>query len=287
MSARIQVRTLAVCPLAAGAPSLQIAKTPDKYEGHKLLWACSLSRIGREVIRVILGGTFLTSEYRPTVFALASTSLLSLLAEFYHISSMRVFALFVSLPALVALLVGALFDRTRGSQRLGREIVVGSLAGLFAAFAYDIFRLPFVVAPDLSIDRILPPLQIFKVFPRFGAMILGQPLAQPVYSLLAQLVGWAYHFSNGLTFGIMYVALVGDARRRLWAWAVLFATGLELGMLFTPYPHFFGIASRRSLWLSPWLRIWCSGAVAGFVGAGLVEAAAPCGLSMNNQKSSG
>ena len=60
------------------------------------------------------------------------------------------------------LLVGALFDRTRGSQRLGREIVVGSLAGLFAAFAYDIFRLPFVFAPDLSIDRILPPLQIFS-----------------------------------------------------------------------------------------------------------------------------
>jgi hypothetical protein len=72
-------------------------------------------------------------------------------------------------------------------------------------------------------------------------MILGQPVEQPVYSVLAQLVGWAYHFSNGLTFGIMYVALVGDAKRRLWAWAVVFAVGLDLGMLFTPYAKFFGI----------------------------------------------
>jgi hypothetical protein len=72
-------------------------------------------------------------------------------------------------------------------------------------------------------------------------MILGQPLEQNVYSLPAQLVGWAYHFSNGLTFGIMYVALIGDATKRHWAWAVVFAVGLELAMLFTPYPAFFHI----------------------------------------------
>jgi hypothetical protein len=39
----------------------------------------------------------------------------------------------------------------------------------------------------------------------------------------------------------MYLALVGDAGRRHWAWGVVFAVGLELGMLFTPYPQFFGI----------------------------------------------
>jgi hypothetical protein len=39
----------------------------------------------------------------------------------------------------------------------------------------------------------------------------------------------------------MYLALIGDPRRRHWAWAVLFALGLELGMLFTPYPGTFGI----------------------------------------------
>jgi hypothetical protein len=188
------------------------------------------------------GKDFWSPDCRLAVFALASTSLLSLLVEFYGLCSMRTFTFLVSGPALLALAGWALFDGAIGSQRQWRGIVVGSLAGLVAALAYDIFRLPFVFAHELGIERILPPLQLFKVFPRFGAMILGQPLEQPVYSMLAQLVGWAYHFSNGLTFGIMYVALVGDAKRRLWAWAVVFAVGLELGMLFTPYPKFFGIA---------------------------------------------
>lgn len=76
---------------------------------------------------------------------------------------------------------------------------------------------------------------------RFGTIILNQPLEQSHYSLMAQLVGWACHFSNGLTFDIMYVALIGSAAHRHWTWAVVFAVGLELGMLFTPYPAFFHI----------------------------------------------
>jgi hypothetical protein len=39
----------------------------------------------------------------------------------------------------------------------------------------------------------------------------------------------------------MYLAVIGSASRRHWAWAVLFALALELGMLFTPYPRVFGI----------------------------------------------
>ncbi len=49
------------------------------------------------------------------------------------------------------------------------------------------------------------------------------------------------HFSNGASFGVMYLAIIGSASRRHWAWAVLFALALELGMLFTPYSRVFGI----------------------------------------------
>jgi hypothetical protein len=84
-------------------------------------------------------------------------------------------------------------------------------------------------------------MKLFKVFPRFGAMILGQPIEQSSYSLAAQILGWLYHFSNGATFGVMYVAMIGDATRRHWAWAVLMALALELGMLLTPYPNLFNI----------------------------------------------
>jgi hypothetical protein len=188
------------------------------------------------------GRDFWSPPARLVVFALASTSILSLLFHFYGLGTMQAFTLAASLPALLALVLWAFLDRATGSQRLWRGVVVGGLAGLVAAFAYDAFRLPFVYAHSLGIERVVPPLQLFKVFPRFGALILGQPLEQSAYSPLTQCVGWVYHFSNALTFGIMYVALVGDSEKRHWAWAMLFAAGLELGMLFTPYPNFFGIA---------------------------------------------
>lgn len=119
--------------------------------------------------------------------------------------------------------------------------MVGVVAGLLAAVAYDIFRLPFVFSRQWHLTEIIPPLNLFKVFPCFGAMILGQPVDQPHYSLAAHLIGWAYHFSNGITFGVMYLAMVGDARLRSWWWAVAMAVGLEMAMLFTPYPRYFAI----------------------------------------------
>jgi hypothetical protein len=76
-------------------------------------------------------------------------------------------------------------------------------------------------------------------------MILDQPLEQSTYSIPTQLLGWIYHFSNGATFGVMYVAMIGNPGRRHWSWAVVMAIGLELGMLLTPYPQVFGIAVTR------------------------------------------
>ena len=179
---------------------------------------------------------------RLLVFVLSAMSIWCLLAEFYGLCSMRTFTLSVLLLATAALVVMAIVDRALGDGRMWRAVVLGAAAGLLAAVAYDVFRLPFVFARQWGLASVVPPLNLFKVFPRFGAMILGQPVEQPTYSLAAQLVGWTYHFSNGITFGVMYLALVGDARRRSWLWAVLLATGLELAMLLTPYPQFFSIA---------------------------------------------
>src|SRR5206468_11714850 len=113
--------------------------------------------------------------------------------------------------------------------------------GLLAAFAYDIFRLPFVFSQQWHLTKVVPPMPLYKVFPRFGAMLLGEPTEQTSYSRTAQVLGWIYHFSNGVTFGVMYLALIGDAIRRTWLWAIILAVGLELAMLFTPYTSFFGI----------------------------------------------
>jgi hypothetical protein len=182
-----------------------------------------------------------TARSRLVVFALAGSSIACLLADFYGLCPMSFFTPFIFLPAFVVLCVLAVLDRVRGDGYVGRAVWIGMVAGLLAAVAYDVFRLPFVFAKEWAIDSVVPPMKLFKVFPRFGAMVLGQPIEQTSYSSAAHIIGWIYHFSNGATFGAMYLALIGDARRRHWAWAVLFALVLELGMLFTPYPKVFNI----------------------------------------------
>jgi hypothetical protein len=177
---------------------------------------------------------------RMIVFALSATSIWCLLAEFYNLCSMRAFTLFISLPSMTLLAVMVFADGSWGDGRVAQAITVGYVAGLIAAVAYDLFRLPFVFAREWGISSVVPPLKLFKVFPHIGAMILGEPTAQASYSPAAHLVGWAYHFSNGLTFGVMFTAMIGDSRRP-WGWAVVMAVGLELWMLLSPYPDFFGI----------------------------------------------
>ena len=178
---------------------------------------------------------------RFIAFGLAASSIWCLLAEFYGLCSMQAFTLFISIPALILLAGIAVLDYRMGDRRMCRTLMISAMAGFVAAVAYDIFRIPFVYSKPLGLTGIIPHLALFKVFPRFGAMILGQPVEQQTYSWTAQIVGWTYHFSNGVTFGMMYAAMIGDACRRSWLWAVAMAVGLELGMLFTPYPQFFGI----------------------------------------------
>jgi hypothetical protein len=172
---------------------------------------------------------------------LAATSIGCLLAEFYRLCPMRAFTLFIFAPALAALAAAAVADRWWGDQQLWRAVTIGVAAGLIAAVAYDAFRLPFVFASAWGIDSMIPPMNLFKVFPRFGAMILAQPVEQTAYSLATHLVGWGYHFSNGLTFGVMFVAILGEPARSRWVWGMTMAVGLEVGMLLTPYPSVFGI----------------------------------------------
>jgi hypothetical protein len=175
------------------------------------------------------------------VFLLASSSIACLLFDFYRLCPMRTFTLYIFAPAMVVLLGLAVFDRLRGDRTLWRAVLIGFVGGLLAAVSYDLFRLPFVFAKDWGIASIVPPMGLFKVFPRFGAMVLGQPIEQNHYSTTTQIVGWIYNFSNGATFGVMYVAMIGNPTRRHWAWAVVMALALELGMLITPYPQVFGI----------------------------------------------
>jgi hypothetical protein len=192
----------------------------------------------RAILPAVLRWTW---QGRLAVFALSAMSIWCLLAEFYGLCSMQTFTFAILVPATALLIAMAILDRARGDGHLWKAVVIGAIAGLLAACAYDAFRLPFVFAREWNLAAILPSINLFKVFPRFGAMILGEAVEQPHYSLAAHLIGWTYHFSNGVTFGVMYLAMIGDGRRRSWLWAILLAAGLEAAMLLTPYPQFFAI----------------------------------------------
>ncbi len=207
-----------------------------------------------------------TGPGRTLVFFLAATSIWCLLSEMYHLCDMRTFFYFILLPATALLYGIAILDRFRGDGRLWRAVIIGSLGGLAGAVAYDVFRLPFVFSDSWGMGRFgIPQMPLFKVFPRFGALILGEPMEQGVpagqpggawgagYSLAAHLLGWAYHFSNGATFGVMFAAMYAGAKEAIGAlrpgelswkpvlWATVMAVGIEVCLLVSPYASFFGI----------------------------------------------
>jgi hypothetical protein len=180
---------------------------------------------------------------RLLVFVLAATSIANLLAEMYDWMDMRVFFWWILVPATAALVI--LAGRAGPIRRL---ILVGTASGLLAAIAYDLFRLPFVFSDAWGLSAVgVPQMPLFKVFPRFGARLLGQPLEQPTYTLAAHLLGWAYHFSNGAMFGVMFASLYPTPlirRPRLGiclGWATLMAVGIEICLLASPYARFFNI----------------------------------------------
>ena len=193
-----------------------------------------------------------TGPGRAVVFVLSATSIWCLLAEMYGLMDMRTFFFRILLPATIVLYGMAGLDRARGDGRLWRAVIIGTLAGLAGAVAYDIFRLPFVFSDAWGLGRFgIPQMPLFKVFPRFGALLLGEPLGQASYSLPAHLLGWGYHFSNGATFGVMFAAMYAGAREaygastgnpwRAIGWATLMAAGIEFCLLASPYSAFFGI----------------------------------------------
>jgi hypothetical protein len=181
-----------------------------------------------------------TIRTRVWAFALGATSVGSLILHFYGIMQLRLGAPCLALPAF-ALLAWVYFANRAGPKHfLSRQILIGVIAGFLACIAYDLFRVPFVLLKNAGSQSVWA-LSLFKVMPAFGRLILGLPVASAAPSLAANILGWTYHFSNGIGLGIMYVAAVGNPMKRHWLWAVAFAVGLEIAMLTMPYADLFSI----------------------------------------------
>jgi hypothetical protein len=133
---------------------------------------------------------------------------------------------FVSLPALVVVLALAVWAQRVDRQPFLERLVVGATAGLIATLAYDGVRWVIQETAPLDYDG-------FRAINIFGSLILDRPATDPE----ARVAGWVYHFWNGVSFGVMYALVAGNAR---WYWGLGWGMALEMAMIGV-YPFAFSI----------------------------------------------
>jgi hypothetical protein len=150
-------------------------------------------------------------------FGCASVSILALLLHAAGWLPMYFLVDLLAAPSLVLLLALGAIARRINQPIFFNRLVVGAWGGLVATLAYDLVRL---VLWQAGVFRFDP----FISHPIFGWLITGFPEE----TLVARLVGWAYHFWNGIGFGIMYTLVAGPAH---WGYALLWALFLEIGWL--------------------------------------------------------
>lgn len=170
------------------------------------------------------------SVERPFVFlcaALGMTSVASLLAWVFGLGRFSTWFWAVSVPGMAALVViGLVAGRIDGWEQVRSVLVLGTIAGLIGTAGYDLFRVPFVFGAG---RLLLSPIE------SYGVLALDATTS----SGWTDVTGWAYHFSNGIGFGIVYAAL---ARGRSRWWGVVWAMVLETGTILTPF------GSAYNLW---------------------------------------
>lgn len=157
--------------------------------------------------------------WRALLVALGFSSVASLLGWVYGLASFATLFRWVTLPGALILVLLAVRSAQGGAGGIGPVLTVGAFSGLVGTLAYDLFRVPFIFGGGLLL---LSPVESYGVLATGASHSSGW----------TDFVGWAYHFSNGIGFGIAYAAV---ALRRHWAWGVLFALGLETGTVLTPF----------------------------------------------------
>ncbi len=122
------------------------------------------------------------------------------------------------LPAIGILVVITAVARN-WAPTVFRAVVYGALAGAIATVALEAvritgFRLGFMPG---NLPRLM------------GVLLLDRFALGP--STASDLAGWAYHFWNGASFGIIYALFFGTARRWL---GILYGIALGVGFLVSP-----------------------------------------------------
>jgi hypothetical protein len=204
-----------------------------------------------------------TASVAPLIFPIAESGR----------SSMNVLAEVALLPAAVILLltVGLLH---RAHHPLAVISTAGLAAGAVATLALEAVRLPGFWLGFMPGN--LPQLM--------GVLLLNQFATG--LTVGSNIVGWAYHFWNGASFGLIYALVFGSCRR--WAGPVF---GVLIGVVFMLSPvveslgvGYFGLGYSKGFSVTVTLAHlafglvlgWLTAAWAGFIESPLLETVRAC-----------
>ena len=163
---------------------------------------------------------------RLVVAVAACGSVIPLLAWVSGLGAFHLWFVVVAVPSIATVTAFGMLARRRWPATFD-AMVAGALGGLLGALGYDLFRLPFVY----GLGR-----QLLAPIDSYGVLLLDADSSSP----LTGFVGWAYHFTNGIGFGVAY-SLV--ARNRRIGWALLWAMVLETATVVSGFAPTYGLVT--------------------------------------------
>ncbi|MEJ2287062.1 MAG: hypothetical protein P8Y02_00190 [Deinococcales bacterium] len=141
-------------------------------------------------------------------------------------ASLSRLALEVTLPAIGVLIVIGIVAAVAGWRGLGRTLLVGLVVGVVATAGLELVR--------------IVGFRAFHSMPGSMPMLMGVLLTNRIMlgpDLASNLLGWADHVYNGVTFVLIYLLLFG--RRQPWL-AFPYALLVGTGFLVSPVPKALG-----------------------------------------------
>jgi hypothetical protein len=167
---------------------------------------------------------------RSVVFLACIPSGAAVLAEVFGVESFHTVVWYAALPGYLLVATIWLAGRKGRFGDISDAIAIGVLAGFLGVIAYDVLRIPFIFFGY----------RIYAQNSSYGLWILDADHS----TRFTEVVGWIYHFANGLMFGVMYSIWMRD---RPWPWAIAWAFLLETIALVSPYGRIYHITNSALL----------------------------------------
>jgi hypothetical protein len=142
------------------------------------------------------------------------------------LAKMSVLAVRLLVPSIALLVAVAVTAALRGHRSLVRRMIAGAACGAAATVGLEAVRLTSFHFGGMPGD--LPRL--------LGVLLTDRFMLGP--SVVSDVLGYAYHFWNGASFGLVFAVLFG---RSSWRWTSVYGVAIGLGFLAGPAVRAMGV----------------------------------------------